>query len=154
MSLEEYKKKRNFTSTAEPEGKQESTQKSIYVIQQHDASRLHWDLRLEIGVVLKSWALPKVPPTDPQTRRLAVETEDHPIDYADFEGTIPQGQYGAGKVTIWDRGTFKTIESEEDKLIIDINGQKLKGPYVLIRTRFAGSKKNWLFFKKKTEIIS
>lgn len=149
MSLVEYKKKRNFQSTPEPEGKKESTQKKIYVIQQHDASHLHWDLRLEIDGALKSWALPKPPPTDPATKRLAVETEDHPTEYAEFEGTIPVGQYGAGKVTIWDSGTFRTIESEKDKLIIDINGQKLNGAYVLIRTGFGGRKKNWLFFKKK-----
>ncbi len=149
MSLEEYKNKRDFAHTIEPEGNETSAGKDIYVIQQHHASHLHWDLRLEVGGVLKSWALPKEPSDDPKVKRLAVETEDHPIDYADFEGTIPEGQYGAGKVIIWDKGTFKTLESTKDKFIVDISGQKLKGAYVLIRTSFAGSKKNWLFFKKK-----
>lgn len=149
MSLEEYKNKRDFTKTREPERSETSAKKDIYVIQQHHASHLHWDLRLEVGGVLKSWALPKEPSDDPKIKRLAVETEDHPISYANFEGTIPEGQYGAGKVTIWDRGTFKTIESGADKLLVDINGQKLNGTYVLIRTSFAGSKKNWLFFRKK-----
>lgn len=149
MSLEEYKNKRDFVHTLEPEGNETYAKKDIYVIQQHHASHLHWDLRLEIGGVLKSWALPKEPSDDPKVKRLAIETEDHPLEYADFEGTIPEGQYGAGKVIIWDKGTFKTLESTKDKLIVDISGQKLKGAYVLIRTSFAGSKKNWLLFKKK-----
>ncbi len=127
----------------------QNTQEPIYVIQQHNATRLHWDLRLEIDNTLKSWALPKEPPIETGTKRLAVETQDHSIEYAAFEGTIPEGSYGAGEVKIWDKGTFKTLESDENKLIIEIDGKKLKGTYILIRTRFAGSKNNWLFFKKR-----
>jgi DNA ligase D-like protein (predicted 3'-phosphoesterase) len=96
--------------------------------------------------VLKSWAIPKEPPVEIGTRRLAVQVEDHPLSYASFQGTIPKGEYGAGTVEIWDRGTYKLIDRKEDKLIVDINGQKLRGPYVLVRLK---DKKNWLFFKKK-----
>ena len=118
----------------------------IYVIQKHDASHLHFDLRLEMDGVLKSWAVPKQPPTIPGVRRLAVQVEDHPIDYASFEGTIPKGEYGAGTVQIWDKGSYKLIDRKENKLIVDINGAKLNGAYVLIRLK---NPKNWLFFKKK-----
>jgi DNA ligase D-like protein (predicted 3'-phosphoesterase) len=96
--------------------------------------------------VLKSWAIPKEPPSALGVRRLAVQVEDHPVEYANFEGTIPEGEYGAGTVEIWDRGTYKLIERKEDKLIVEINGKKLKGIYVLLRFR---DQKNWLFFKKK-----
>jgi DNA ligase D-like protein (predicted 3'-phosphoesterase) len=149
--LGEYHKLRNFKKTNEPKGeaKVRKSGKPIYVIQEHHASHLHWDLRLEMDGVLKSWAIPKEPSSDPKVKRLAVQTEDHPIDYADFEGEIPEGMYGAGKVKKWDSGTFEIIDRKEDKLIIRINGKKLKGDYVLIRTKFGGSGKNWLFFKKK-----
>jgi len=96
--------------------------------------------------VLKSWAVPKEPPVEAGVRRLDVQVEDHPIDYADFEGTIPEGEYGAGAVEIWDKGIFKMIDRKENKLIVEIDGSKLKGTYVLVR--FKGPK-NWLFFKKK-----
>jgi DNA ligase D-like protein (predicted 3'-phosphoesterase) len=96
--------------------------------------------------VLKSWAIPKEPPTTPGVRRLAVEVEDHPVEYANFEGTIPQGEYGAGIVEIWDKGTYRLLERKEDKLIVEINGNRLSGIYVLMRFK---DKKNWLFFKKK-----
>jgi len=119
---------------------------NIYVIQRHVATRLHYDLRLEMDGVLKSWAVPKEPPVEPGVRRLAVQVEDHPVDYADFEGIIPEGEYGAGTVEIWDKGTYKLIDEKESKLIVDIDGEKLKGTYVLVR--FKGPK-NWLFFKKK-----
>jgi DNA ligase D-like protein (predicted 3'-phosphoesterase) len=95
---------------------------------------------------LKSWAVPKEPPTGLGVKRLAVQVEDHPISYASFEGTIPVGEYGAGKVEIWDSGTYKLIDTKEDKLVVEINGQKLKGGYVLIRLK---NKRNWLFFKKR-----
>jgi DNA ligase D-like protein (predicted 3'-phosphoesterase) len=117
-----------------------------YVIQKHAATHLHYDLRLEMDGVLKSWAIPKEPPTVPNVRRLAVQVEDHPIEYANFEGTIPEGEYGAGSVEIWDRGTYKLIDRKEDKLIVEINGNRLKGTYVLVRFK---DQKNWLFFKKK-----
>ena len=107
----------------------------VYIIQEHHASRLHYDLRLELDGTLKSWALPKEPPTDPATRRLAVQVEDHALGYASFEGEIPQGTYGAGKVKLWDRGTFEVQERTDDKLKIDIRGERLTGTYYLIRTR-------------------
>lgn len=118
----------------------------IYVIQKHAASHLHYDLRLEMDGALRSWAVPKEPPTSAGVKRLMVQVDDHPLDYASFEGEIPQGQYGAGKVEIWDKGDYKLVEREKNSLVIDINGKKLKGTYVLVQ--FKGDK-NWLFFKKK-----
>lgn len=118
---------------------------NIYVIQKHDATHLHYDMRLEINDVLKSWAIPKTPPREKGIKRLAIQTEDHPIEYASFEGVISEGNYGAGSVEIWDKGTFKIEENEKDKLVIHINGKKLEGRYCLIR--FKGQEKNWLLFK-------
>ena len=145
MPLEEYKKIRNFKKTNEPEGKEKIGKNNIYVIQKHDASHLHYDLRLEMNGVLKSWAIPKSPPTEKGIKRLAVQTEDHPVDYAGFEGVIPEGQYGAGTVEIWDRGTYEPEKIKDDEIIIRINGKKLKGRYCLIK--FKGQEKNWFFFK-------
>lgn len=119
---------------------------NIYVIQKHNATHLHYDLRLEMDGVLKSWAVPKGPPTQPGIKRLAVEVEDHPIEYASFEGEIPEGEYGAGTVEIWDKGSYTLLERKETKITVDIHGKKLNGIYLLIR--FKG-KKNWLLFKKK-----
>lgn len=116
------------------------------MIQKHDASHLHFDLRLEMDGVLKSWAIPKEPPTIQGVKRLAVQVEDHPISYASFEGTIPEGEYGAGTVQIWDKGSYTLIDRKENKLIIEINGVKLKSAYVLVRLK---DSQNWLFFKKK-----
>lgn len=152
MLLEEYTKKRNFTKTAEPEpkyGEHKTGDNPIFVVQEHHASHLHWDLRLEISGVLKSWAIPKELPLEPGIKRLAVETEDHPLEYANFEGIIEEGLYGAGIVKIWDKGIFKPEKIEENEIIVEIFGEKLKGRYVLIRTKFHGEKKNWLFFKKQ-----
>ena len=149
MGLDDYKKKRNFNKTNEAAGEIKDTGKNVYVIQKHQASHLHWDLRLEFDGVLKSWVVPKEPPAVEGEKRLVVETEDHPIDYASFEGTIPEGQYGAGKVEIWDNGTFKVIEKTEDKILIDIKGKRLSGEYYLVKFPKTGPK-NWLFFKKKT----
>ena len=118
----------------------------IYVIQKHAATHLHYDLRLEMDGVLKSWAVPKEPPTSPGIKRLVVQVEDHPLGYENFEGTIPEGEYGAGKVEVWDRGTYKLLDRKEDKLVVNINGSKLQGTYVLVRFK---ADKNWLFFKKK-----
>ena len=146
MNLEEYWRKRNFEETREPKGETGMSGGNIYVIQKHAATHLHYDLRLEMDGVLKSWAIPKEPSTSPGIRRLAVQVEDHPVDYANFEGTIPEGEYGAGTVEIWDRGTYKLIDRKEDKLIVEINGNRLKGTYVLVRFK---EQKNWLFFKKK-----
>jgi len=138
--------KRNFQKTTEPEGKTKMGEENIYVIQKHAATHLHYDLRLEMDGVLKSWAIPKEPPTAIGIRRLAVQVEDHPIEYANFQGTIPEGEYGAGTVEIWDKGTHRLIERKEDKLIVEINGNRLKGTYVLLRFK---TQKNWLLFKKK-----
>ena len=120
--------------------------KRIFVIQKHAARRLHYDLRLEMDGVLKSWAVPKEPPVEAGVKRLAVQVEDHPLEYANFEGVIPEGHYGAGKVEIWDKGRYILRERTENKIIFDLEGERLRGTYVLIR--FKGDK-NWLFFKKK-----
>ncbi|MFQ5957278.1 MAG: DNA polymerase ligase N-terminal domain-containing protein, partial [Candidatus Brocadiales bacterium] len=122
------------------------------VIHKHHARRLHWDLRLEMGGVLRSWAVPKGPPEKSGIKRLAVQTEDHPVDYIDFEGVIPEGHYGAGTVEIWDAGAFKLIEDKKDReLKFTLDGKRLQGTYFLLKIR--GGKipgeKNWLFFKAK-----
>ncbi len=150
MGLEEYKKKRDFSKTPEPKAKKKKSRKKglVYSIQKHDASHLHYDLRLEREGVLKSWAIPKQPPKKKGVKRLAVQTEDHPVDYAFFEGKIPEDEYGAGKVEVWDKGTYQTLKEGKDDWIIDIKGEKLKGEYVLVHTRMRGNPKNWLFFKK------
>jgi len=145
MELEEYVKKRNFKKSPEPKGEVKSSDGKIYVIQKHDASHLHYDLRLEMDGVLKSWAVPKEPPTVKGVKRLAVQVEDHPVEYANFEGEIPEGEYGAGTVEIWDKGFYVLRERTEDKLVFEIQGEKLRGLYCLIRFK---DKKNWLFFKK------
>ena len=124
----------------------------IFVVQKHYASHLHYDFRLEIGNVLKSWAVPKTPPADAGVKRLAVQTEDHPLSYADFEGTIAEGLYGAGEVEIWDKGTFELEKQEENEIVFELAGKKLKGTYVLIKLKPGGKYKgenNWLLFKKK-----
>jgi DNA ligase D-like protein (predicted 3'-phosphoesterase) len=129
-------------------------QRSIFVVQKHYASHLHYDFRLELDNVLKSWAVPKTPPTDADVKRLAVETEDHPLSYADFEGTIAEGRYGAGKVEIWDKGTFKPEKIEEHKIVVELEGTKLKGTYVLLKLKSGGKyrgEKNWLLFKKRQQ---
>lgn len=119
----------------------------VYVIQEHHAKRMHWDLRFEIDDTLKSWALPKIPQQKEGEKRLAVAVDDHPIEYALFEGEIPEGNYGAGQVMVWDRGTFEILEKESKKLVVDIKGDKLKGKYCLLH--FKPQEKNWLFFKLK-----
>ena len=122
--------------------------KPIFVVHEHHAKHLHWDLRLEMDKVLKSWAVPKEPPKKEGEKRLAIQVEDHALSYAGFEGEIPEGQYGAGKVKIWDNGTYDLISKKLSKIIVDFHGKKLKGEYVLLRFEKAGEK-NWLFFKKK-----
>jgi len=153
MKLEEYRKKRDFSRTGEPKGGDEggasSRGRPIYVIQKHHATRLHYDLRLEHNGVLKSWAVPKGPPERSGERRLAVEVEDHPLEYAEFEGVIPEGQYGAGKVECWDRGWFESLKWEEDEIVVEIHGERLRGRYCLIRFQKEKDPKNWLFFKKR-----
>jgi DNA ligase D-like protein (predicted 3'-phosphoesterase) len=134
-----------------------------YVIQKHDASNLHYDLRLELDRVAKSWAIPKEPSSLEDVKRLAIAVSDHPIDYMDFEGVIPSGQYGAGTVKIWDKGYFEAESIKKDKIVFNIYGKKLKGRFTLVHFRCQKSKisehdqkskrflteKNWLFFKTK-----
>lgn len=117
-----------------------------FVVQKHHATHLHYDFRLEMDNVLKSWAVPKEPPSQPGIRRLAVEVEDHPLNYINFEGVIPEGMYGAGKVEIWDKGTYTLKHRSQNKIEFTLHGEKLKGEYALIR--FKGDK-NWLLLKKK-----
>lgn len=152
MSLKEYKEKRDFSRTHEPrESKlRKKRERLVYVIQRHYASHLHYDLRLEEEGVLKSWAIPKTPDLKEGIKRLAVETEDHPLGYEEFEGTIPEGQYGAGKVEIWDKGEYLPIETAPTKRVMEIRGKKLTGAYCLIKLRATDKEdKNWLFFKLK-----
>ncbi|MCX6648898.1 MAG: 3'-phosphoesterase [Candidatus Bathyarchaeota archaeon] len=148
MSLEDYNAKRNFSKSPEPASEEAEHPGSIYVVQEHHASHLHWDFRLERDGVLKSWAVPKGPPEAPGERRLAVAVEDHPLGYAGFEGTIPEGEYGAGTVQIWDSGTYETLQWTGEKIEIRIHGRRLSGSYELVRFRKAGEKE-WLIFKKK-----
>jgi len=118
----------------------------IFVIHKHAATHLHYDLRLEMNGVLKSWAVPKEPSTEPNVKRLAVAVEDHAIEYANFEGRIPEGQYGAGVVEIWDKGTYTPEKIKDDEISFELEGRKLKGKYALIRLK---KSKNWLFFKRQ-----
>jgi DNA ligase D-like protein (predicted 3'-phosphoesterase) len=124
-----------------------SSENPIFVIQKHHARTLHYDFRLEMDNVLKSWAVPKEPSTEVGVRRLAVQVEDHALDYADFEGVIPEGEYGAGKVEVWDKGTYKLLSRKEKTLVFELHGEKLKGKYTLIQ--FSKEKKNWLLFRAK-----
>ena len=152
MSLKEYREKRNFSTTPKPDvsNSSEKKDKLIYVIQKHQASRLHYDLRLEEEGVLKSWAVPKEPPEEEGIKRLAVQTEDHPLGYEEFEGTIPEGEYGAGEVEIWDKGSYVPLETAPGKKVFEIEGKELKGRYCLIKLKSKEvNDKNWLFFKLK-----
>ncbi len=154
MSLKKYKEKRDFDKTNEPQDTQGRRQKKglVYAIQKHQASHLHYDLRLEEGDVLKSWAIPKEPPAEEGLKRLAVQTEDHPLGYEDFEGTIPEGEYGAGTVKTWDKGTYTPVEIEAVKRVIQIDGKKLNGKYCLIKLKTKiPDDKSWLFFKLKSK---
>jgi DNA ligase D-like protein (predicted 3'-phosphoesterase) len=159
--LKEYRKKRSFGKTPEPKGGRAAKgKKPIFVIQKHNARSLHYDFRLEAGGVLKSWAVPKGPSTDPREKRLAVATEDHPLDYAGFEGVIPEGEYGAGTVIVWDQGTYRSLKEKDGKIVpvqdsvrdghvmVWLDGRKLKGGYSLIRTG-KGEDARWLLVKMK-----
>lgn len=149
MTLEKYQEKRDFNISPEPKGDSGDIRGNIFVIQEHHASHLHWDLRLEIGGVLKSWAVPKNPAdVNLGTKRLAIQVEDHPIEYASFEGTIPEGMYGAGTVKQWDNGELKIEEETDNKLIFELKGKKLNGTYALVKTPNLG-KNSWLLLKKK-----
>jgi DNA ligase D-like protein (predicted ligase)/DNA ligase D-like protein (predicted 3'-phosphoesterase) len=146
--LREYRSKRDFSVTTEPVGGGKKGEGRIFVIQEHHARRLHYDLRLEKDGVLKSWAVPKGFPESSDQKRLAVETEDHPLGYADFAGTIPKGQYGAGTVEIWDRGVYEAKVWDEKMIEFTLKGEKLQGRYVLVRLKKAGEK-SWLLLKGK-----
>ncbi len=155
--LEEYRRKRRFDLTPEPSGKDvQATSENTFVVQKHAARRLHYDFRLAINGTLKSWAVPKGPSLNSADKRLAVETEDHPLDYGGFEGKIPEGSYGAGTVMVWDRGTFtvegtldarKQLEREEIKF--NLNGEKLRGSFVLVKLRHSEKGNEWLMMKHK-----
>jgi bifunctional non-homologous end joining protein LigD len=155
MSLKEYSRKRDFKKTAEPHGQHVSGAGRRFVIQKHAASRLHYDFRLEIGGALKSWAVPKGVPFAKGEKRLAVEVEDHPVSYIDFEGTIPKGQYGGGTVMVWDRGTFEPLsehpakELAGGKLHFVLHGQKLEGEWYLVRLRGG---KDWLLIRGQNDM--
>lgn len=158
--LKHYQEKRDFRRTPEPKGgASQPSDKPIFVIQKHDASSLHYDFRLEVDGVLRSWAVPKGPSTDPSVKRLALPTEDHPLEYADFEGVIPEGEYGGGTVLVWDRGPYRNLRAEKEDNPLDmqaslddgqvevwLEGEKLQGGYVLIRTGDE-SDSRWLLIK-------
>ncbi|MDR9439582.1 MAG: DNA polymerase ligase N-terminal domain-containing protein [Halomonas sp.] len=160
-TLKSYREKRDPRCTPEPMGDGRQADRPRFVIQQHAASTLHYDLRLEVDGVLKSWAVPKGPSTDPRIKRLAVPTEDHPLAYADFEGVIPEGEYGAGTVLIWDRGHYRNLKEgderssvaeqlEDGHATVWLEGEKLRGGYALIRTDLAQGK-DWLLVKMDDE---
>jgi bifunctional non-homologous end joining protein LigD len=152
-SLVDYKKKRRFDKTPEPGPEKKRTRTGrMFVVQKHRATRLHYDFRLEVDGVLKSWAVPKGPSLDPTVKRLAMEVEDHPVDYAKFEGVIPEGEYGGGTVMVWDYGTFKAegttdVDSalKKGELKFSLNGKKLKGSWALVRT----GNRQWLLLKHR-----
>jgi bifunctional non-homologous end joining protein LigD len=164
MPLEEYRKKRNFKVTPEPPGRRKlrkSGEAPIFVVHKHQATRLHYDFRLEINGVLASWAVPKGPSLNPSDKRLAVQTEDHPLDYVHFEGVIPEGQYGAGPVMVWDMGTYETegdVSAAErlaqGELKFTLHGRKLQGGFILVRTASRSVQANrsfWLLIKRKDQ---
>jgi bifunctional non-homologous end joining protein LigD len=160
MSLKQYQRKRDFKKTSEPKGevRKRGKRKPRFVIHKHDASRLHYDLRLEMEGVLKSWAVPKGPSLNPADKHLAVMVEDHPFEYRDFEGVIPEGEYGAGPVMIWDEGTYEVVDEhpapealEHGALKFKLAGKKLTGGWMLVRTKWRGENKNWLLIKEKDE---
>jgi len=166
MALTKYNEKRHFDDTPEPKGKSGKENLFRFVVQRHDASRLHYDFRLELDGVLKSWAVPKGPSMNPTDKRLAVMVEDHPVSYFDFEGTIPEGNYGAGEVEVWDHGQFFPVNEELEKITekqalaalkkgelkIFLKGKKLEGGFVLVKFKKEGD--NWLLIKHKDEYAS
>jgi len=161
MGLKEYYRKRDFGITPEPRGKEKKREGRSFVVQKHAATRLHYDFRLEMEGVLKSWAVPKGPSLDPKDKRLAMMTEDHPVEYGDFEGIIPKGQYGGGTVLLWDRGTWEPIEDphaglRKGNLKFRLNGEKLKGGFALVKIKgrdARDSEKTWLLIKEKDEFV-
>src|SRR5437588_6020230 len=152
VSLKEYRRKRDPKQTPEPFGGKTRGKAPIFVVQRHDARRLHYDFRLERNGALASWAVPKGVPLDPGEQRLAVHVEDHPLDYATFEGEIPKGQYGAGTVEIWDHGTYELVEEKPDGgLTVRLHGSRLEGLWSLVPAHLSGDEKNWLLVKKRED---
>lgn len=158
MSLKEYARKRDFQKTPEPEPVEAPTAAGAphFYIQRHDATRLHYDFRLEIDGTLKSWAVPKGPTLDPTPKRLAAMVEDHPLDYGEFEGNIPKGEYGGGSVMLWDRGTFELLgdvaalkQIERGDLKFRLTGEKLNGEFALVHMKNRGKGNEWLLLKKR-----
>src|ERR1700719_5206302 len=156
--LAEYRRKRRFAETPEPRGTKARKDEKVFVIQKHAATRLHYDLRLEVGGVLKSWAVPKGPSLNPGDKRLAIQVEDHPFEYRTFEGTIPEGNYGAGEVIIWDQGTYEpegALSAEEQlergELKFRLHGRKLNGSFVLVKLKRSQGKNEWLLIKHRDE---
>jgi DNA ligase D-like protein (predicted 3'-phosphoesterase) len=163
-ALARYRQKRDFRRTTEPRGgrRRSSRGDARFVVQKHDATSLHYDFRLEAGGVLKSWAVPKGPSTNPKDKQLAVPTEDHPLDYAEFEGVIPEGEYGAGAVIVWDAGTYRNLTEHDGKPVpveqaierghvtVWLEGEKLHGGFALTRMR-GGKNEAWLLVKRRDE---
>ncbi len=164
--MKNYNDKRDFNKTKEPRDvpSKKGNKEPIFVIQKHAATNLHYDFRLEIDNTLKSWSVPKGPSTDPSVKRMAIPTEDHPLAYADFEGTIPEGQYGGGTVMIWDTGTIKSNKKDDDGNLISLkdsfkagsievilHGKKLQGGYNLVEMKGGNMKGNWLLMKQDDE---
>src|SRR5437868_7317937 len=151
--LDTYRRKRDPKATPEPfSGKRRKSKQPIFVVQRHDARRLHYDFRLERNGALASWAVPKGVPLEPGQRALAVHVEDHPLDYATFEGEIPKGNYGAGNVEIWDNGTYELVEEKRDGgLTVRLHGKKLEGLWTLVPAKLDGDPKNWLLIKKRED---
>src|SRR4051812_48365063 len=150
MSLREYRRKRDPEKTPEPfKGKKKAGKGPIFVVQRHDARRLHYDFRLEIGGALASWAVPKGVPLEAGGRALAVHVEDHPLEYATFAGEIPAGQYGAGTVEIWDGGTYELVEEKPNgQLTVRLDGDRLQGVWTLVPARLDGKEENWLLIRR------
>ena len=161
--MKSYNEKRDFSKTKEPKAvhSKKGNKEPVFVIQKHDATTLHYDFRLEIDNTLKSWSVPKGPSTDPSVKRMAIPTEDHPLDYANFEGVIPQGEYGGGTVMIWDQGKIESIKKDEEgqlisleesfkngSIEINLHGKKLQGAYNLVEMKGGKMKGNWLLMKQ------
>src|SRR5438552_9527617 len=156
MSLREYRRKRDPKQTPEPtltaSARAKRARAPIFVVQRHDARRLHYDFRLERDGVLASWAVPKGVPLEPGSQRLAVHVEDHPLEYGSFEGEIPAGQYGAGSVEIWDSGTYELVEEKPDGgLTVRLHGERLEGIWALVPAHLSGDEKNWLLLRKRDD---
>lgn len=166
MEKKKYNQKRDFTKTSEPkeEKRKSSGDDPIFVIQKHDSTKLHYDFRIEINGTLKSWSIPKGPSTDPSEKQLAIPTEDHPLEYADFEGVIPEDEYGGGTVMVWDKGTFQNLKKNQQgesmtledsykngAIEINVKGEKLSGGYALIKMESGKMEGTWLLIKMDDE---